>query len=73
MPDSSSLPPRRRRPRKVFPPCIACGEDSGFTWACECGFALCHGCMAQNLERTKNNGRNWVCPDCRQGHVGPNR
>ena len=40
---------------------MECGEDSGFTWACDCGFALCHACMANNLERTKNNGRNWAC------------
>ncbi|MGN7614670.1 hypothetical protein ACQZV8_21585 [Magnetococcales bacterium HHB-1] len=61
--------PRRRRPRKVFPPCQGCGADTGFTWHCVCGFAFCHSCMNANLEMVRCNGRTWICPQCGRDHI----
>ncbi|MBF0590141.1 MAG: hypothetical protein HQL53_13550 [Magnetococcales bacterium] len=65
--------PKKSKPRRTFPPCKPCGDDSGFNWACECGFAICHTCMNAQLEKLKCNGRSWVCPECGRPHIGANR
>jgi hypothetical protein len=68
--------PATRMPKKrgrSFPPCGACGANSGFNWNCPCGFTRCHACVEQEMATMRWNGRQWVCPTCGKLHIGPNR
>ncbi|MGN7614171.1 hypothetical protein ACQZV8_19050 [Magnetococcales bacterium HHB-1] len=64
---------RRSKPRKSFPPCSRCGANTGFNWSCDCGFAVCHKCMNENMAEYISNGRQWSCPQCGTTHIGANR
>ena len=55
---------RRRKSRAGNRECHGCKALSLFSWTCRCGFALCQGCMHENMWGMSCNGITWRCPDC---------
>lgn len=56
--------PRRSGRKLRARQCHCCSGHYPFCWQCRCGFAICQGCMAENVWGMSCNHITWQCPDC---------